>query len=173
MNYLLNKTLFFKMIIILGTSGLIIAGSSYEDQHKGPFNQIIQAVEDEIYVNGFYSYYGDMGTPGDDESEHILNIYFGPVVSGNHGWVIYKLMPKGEVYRMYQIRVDESIVLYGDPEHRFPPTQPSYMTVYMDDDVLCKLKRDWVRKTFKISTKPTQDTLNQARARHPKRSEFK
>ena len=60
-----------------------------------------------------------------------LNAYFKPTLnSTGTGWVIYKLMPYGQVLRMFSLRSDGVAVLYGKLRDRFPPTQPSYLTVY-------------------------------------------
>jgi hypothetical protein len=57
----------------------------------------------------------------------------------------------------------------GHPEWNFPPTEPSYLAVYMDDDDLIQLKRTWLRANFVISLKPTKDRIGQAAARQKTR----
>jgi hypothetical protein len=92
-----------------------------------------------------------------------LGVYLNPELKGgNVGWVIYKLMPYGQVLRMYTLRSDGLAVLYGKLSNRFPPTEPSYLTVYMSDDQLCRLEHEWAKYQVRISTSPSPTLLQEA-----------
>jgi len=133
-------------------------------------NAVMQAIVDEIYANSLQGYGFDVGKQT-SASAYQLEAYFKPTLKkDNAGWVIYKLMPYGEVLRMFTIRRDGMAVLFGKLRDRFPPTQPSYLTVYMDDDELCQMKREWGKGHFTVELKPSADRVAEARARERKRN---
>lgn len=130
---------------------------------------IVQAITDEMYVNNLQPYVIDVGKEL-SSSEYQLNIYFKPTLNKDSvGWVIYKLMPYGQVYRLFSLRSDGLAVLYGKLRDHFPPTQPSYLTVYMDDDDLCRMEREWQKGHFTVELKPSAGRIAEARARQQKR----
>lgn len=126
------------------------AASAERSDNARPLSQadkdaVVQAILDEMYVDNLQPYVIDVGKEL-SRSEYQLNIYFKPTLNKDSaGWVIYKLMPYGQVYRLFSIRSDGLAVLYGKLRDRFPPTQPSYLTVYMDDDQLCHYERNGQR----------------------------
>jgi hypothetical protein len=150
------------------------AGHDGENDNARPLSQadkdaVVQAIVDEIYVNNLQPYVIDVGREV-SRSEYRLNIYFKPTLNkDNAGWVIYKLLPYGEVYRLFSVRGDGLALLYGKLRDRFPPTQPSYLTVYMDDDQLCQMKKEWGKGDFTVELKPSADRVAEARARQQKR----
>jgi hypothetical protein len=73
------------------------------------------------------------------------------------------------VYRLFSIGNDGLAILYGKLRDRFPPTHPSYLTVYMDDDELCQLEREWQKGHFTVELKPSAERIAEARARQQKR----
>ncbi|MGA7913584.1 MAG: hypothetical protein WCA00_00005 [Candidatus Acidiferrales bacterium] len=130
---------------------------------------VIQAILDEMYVNNLQGSGFDAGKPISG-SAYQLNAYFKPTLNSDQvGWVIYKLMPYGEVYRLFSIRSDGLAIVYGKLRDRFPPTQPSYLTVYMGDDQLCQMKKEWQKEQFVVELKPSADRIAEARARQQKR----
>lgn len=130
---------------------------------------VVQAVIDEIYVNNLQPYVIDVGKEL-SRSEYQLNIYFKPNLNkDNVGWVIYKLMPYGQVYRLFSVRSDGLAVLYGKLRDHFPPTQPSYLTVYMDDEELCQIEREWQKGYFTVQLKPSAGRIADAQSRQKKR----
>lgn len=130
---------------------------------------VVQAIIDEMYVNNLQPYVIDVGKEL-SSSEYQLNIYFKPSLNkDNVGWAIYKLMPYGQVYRLFSIRGDGLAILYGKLRDHFPPTQPSYLTVYMDDDELCQIEREWQKGHLIVELKPSADRIAEARARQQKR----
>lgn len=149
--------------------------------HRAPVTDadkkaIVQAIEDEIYDEGCQGEGWDAAARHDDTSAYEQRVYIEPdldVDQGSNsdersGYVIYKLMPIGEVYRLYWFEKG-LVVLGGHPEWDFPPTEPSYKSVYMDDDDLCHFKRDWLRTTFTITLKPTRERVQEAAARQKQR----
>ena len=131
---------------------------------KAVMQAVVRAIEDEVYDHGYQTKFADIGSP-DGPSGHRLPVYIQPSLSQGRGWIIYKFMPYGEVYRMFYVRKDGLVVLHGDPQNGFPPTQPDYLTVYMGDAELCRLKGRWLKTFFVIETEPTSAMVSAARAR--------
>jgi|SRR5580658_746910 hypothetical protein len=131
---------------------------------------LVQAIEDEIYVRGYEKKFADVGEP-DGPNRHRLPLYVQPSLKDGRAWVIYKLMPYGEIYRMFYVQSDGLVILHGRPDNGFPPTQPDYLTVYMDDDDLCNYKSHWIKSSFVVDTSVSQDRVDQARVRENKRKE--
>ncbi len=130
---------------------------------------VVQAIVDEMYVNNLQGYGFDVGKQNSD-STYELTAYFKPTLRSDRvGWIIHKLMPYGEVLRLFSLRDDGVAVLYGKLRDRFPPTQPSYLTVYMDDEELCQSKKNWSREHFTVELKPSADRIAEARTRQEKR----
>ncbi|MGH7017280.1 MAG: hypothetical protein ACRED8_09375 [Caulobacteraceae bacterium] len=117
--------------------------------------KIVRAVETEIYQRGDEGYFGDIGVPA-GPGLHRLAIFIRPTINNREGWVIYKFMPFGQIIRMYVLDSKGGVTLHGDPTNGFPPTQPDYMTVYMDSDQLCRLEHEWIRANFVIDTKSSR-----------------
>lgn len=76
-----------------------------------------QAVEDEIYDYGYYGQFyqieENIGTP-----KHWIarvRIYINPVYNSTdkYGEVIYKLMPYGQIYRLFYVEANDRIRLDG------------------------------------------------------------
>lgn len=124
-----------------------------------------RAITDEIYANGMYGAFADVGDPAGG-SAHRLRMYVDPQLRGGSGWVIYKLMPIGEVYRRFVVTKDREAVLQGDLDGGFPPTQASYLTVFMDDDELCAKKSSWRQEFFVIDVEPDRQTVQSATKRY-------
>jgi hypothetical protein len=135
---------------------------------------IIEAVQDEIYDYGFEPQYYQIGENLGTPTHWIarLPIYINPTTDDGVGQAIYKLMPYGEVLRVFVIDTDGLVELHGDPQVGFPQTQPSHKTIYMDDDEVCKLKHTWARHAFEADGSPTPDTRQQAVGRQKLRTDF-
>jgi len=150
------------------------ASSNEKSDGSQPLSQadkdaVMQAIVDEMYANDLQPYVMDIGKEV-SRSEYQVGVYFKPTLNSNRaGWVIYKLLPYGEVLRMFILRSDGSAVLFGKLRDRFPPTQPSYLTVYMDDNELCQAKKDWQKEYFSVELKPSEERVSKARARQQKR----
>ena len=129
-----------------------------------------QAIVDEIYAHRLQGYVADVGKQKSG-SIYELNAYFKPTLTDNRtGWIIYKLMPYGQVLRMFSLQTDGVAVLYGKLENRFPPTEPSYLTVYMDDEQLCQFEREALKAHFDVALNPSADRVEQALARQKQRT---
>lgn len=136
---------------------------------------VVQAIEDEIYDYGYYEHYfqlgENVGSPMDWKAR--LPIYIDPDVSADGvGHAIYKLMPFGEVFRAIALRADGTVLLVGDPQHGFPPTQPSVRTVFMDDVEVCRLKATWRKRDMQVWVSPSAAMLNGAAERQKARIGF-
>jgi hypothetical protein len=159
------------LLLLLAWGNIPGAGrpsSAATPQAKRPIQEseiqaVILAIEDEIYALNLQTAFIDVGKIV--ERKHILNVYFEPeVLDDSRSWVIYRLMPDGEIYRKYEIGSSGRIYLHLKPG-QFRTTQPSYPTVSMDDDELCKLKHDWIKRQFVVDMNPSKETVAAARAR--------
>jgi len=128
-----------------------------------------QSITDEIYAYGNYVRYADVGEPAEG-STHKLHLYVMPSLHGSDGWVIYKLMPVGEVYREFSVLPSGRVILRGDISGGFPPTQPSYLTVYMSDSELCEKKAQWRNEFFFVDVNPATSLVKEARRRYGSRT---
>lgn len=129
-----------------------------------------QAIVDEIYANSLQGYVADVGLKTSN-SVYSLTVYFKPSLNADkEGWVIYKLMPYGQVLRMFTIRNDGIAVLFGNLRDHFPPTEPSYLTVYMNDDELCRNEKEWEKDFVEVHLIPTRDRVSAAHRRQRQRS---
>jgi hypothetical protein len=88
-----------------------------------------------------------------------LLLYIQPVLKDGEGAVIYKLMPHGEVIRNFHLNMDGLAILEGAPDSGFPPTHPNILTLYMDDDEVCRRKHEWGENTSRSSTRRLQNVL--------------
>lgn len=133
---------------------------------------VIQSVEDEIYADGeyseFYQFGENISTPQHWKSR--MHIYINPQYGGRFeanegsGEVIYKFMPYGEIVRLFFLEKGQ-VLLVGDPHNRFPMTQPSHQTVFDDDEMICDLKRTWLKRSFIVDASPTAEMIEQASRR--------
>jgi hypothetical protein len=130
---------------------------------------LIQAIQDEIYDEGCQGYGFDASRHHGDNS-YDLPLYVKPTFNSEKlYWAIYKLLPIGEVLREFAIGGDGLAAVSGHPQWRFPSTDPSYLTVYMDDDQLSQFKHDWMRTSFTLERSPSAQRLREARERQKKR----
>ena len=163
-------------LVILGLTSVlsvdpVIAGRPQERRpiRESEIQGVIQAIEDEIYDLNLELSFLDVRGPKDSGDTVHMNAYFQPeVLDDSRSWVIYKLMPGGEVLRMYEIGRSGRIYLHLKPGE-FRVTQPSYPTVYMDDDDLCRLKHDWIKRQFVVELHPSKELMEAARARQQDR----
>jgi hypothetical protein len=122
---------------------------------------VIQAIQDELYDEGCQGYGFDAAAEH-GKGWYQLRAYVKPELDDDEGEVIYKFLPLGEVIRTFSIEPNGLAILYGHPEWHFPPTSPNYLTVYMNDDVLCRLKHQWLKTSFTVELKPTRAQLREA-----------
>lgn len=127
------------------------------------------AIEDEIYDEGCQGYGAD-ASAGIQNGSYALPLYIKPSFNDQDlGWAIYKLLPVGEVLRTFSVDSNGNAVIYGHPEWNFPPSEPSYLTVYMNDDDLCQSKHDWVRTKINLELAPSKERLRDAATRQQQR----
>lgn len=130
---------------------------------------LAQAIQDEIYADNLQADGYDAGVPV-GKSAYRLQLYVQPDFNEQGlAWAIYKLMPYGEVLRMFWIGRNGTAFLYGKPAGRFPPTGPSYLTAYMDDGELLRAKQTWTRTYFSVELRPSAENLRESKERQKKR----
>lgn len=133
------------------------------------------AIEDEVYDYGYEKDYAGTGKNGAASGDKWISgmpLYIEPRIKDGGGTVIYTLKPYGEIYRAFYLRDDGLVVLDGDPEFEFPPTDVSFKTKYMNSDRLARLKRNWLHVSFSINTDPDIKTVRQAAVREKERTGY-
>ncbi len=117
------------LCLFLVLLGLPVSGYSTGGRRLTPVevNAVIQAVEDEIYTEGNYSDFNQVGenidTPQHWKSR--VHIYINPEYGGEFeasvgaGEVIYKFMPDGEIMRFFKV-LNGQVELMGNPQIGFP-----------------------------------------------------
>ena len=167
--------------ILVGISFFLLSAvashaSSYRRLTPLEVKMVKQAVEDEIYDYGYYKDFYQMGRNLGTPKHWIarVRIYIDPVYNStdNYGRMIYKLMPYGQIYRLFDIEPNGQIKLDGDPDDHFPPTQPSRQTVFMGSDKVCRSEQTWMKSFFVIDTAPSLDTIKSAAQRQKVRTGF-
>ncbi len=162
---------------LLFSIGLAATLAARPPQEKRPIRETeitatIEAIQDEIYSLNLEKYVDDVGERSpEDRNLYSVNVNFQPeVLDDSRSWVVYKLMPDGEVIRMYEIGRSGRIYLHGKPG-AFHVTGPDYLTVFMDDDQLCKLKHDWIKRYFVVNINPSAELVAAAQERQRKRKQ--
>lgn len=139
---------------------------------------VAQAITDEIYDYGYESYGFDYVGKQIAQGVTSVRVYIEPTlrtgpglgeVEEGLGYVIYKYMPFGEVLRLFWFNKKGLAILGGNPELGFPPENPNYLTVYMDDDELCRDKATWLKASFVIRLHPSTERLREAAERQKER----
>ena len=175
-----KRGLAMRRILFIIASFLLCAAAArpVTSRHLTPseVKMVKQAVEDEIYDYGYYKDYYQMGENLGTPKHWIarIRIYIKPTYNSvdNYGEVIYKLMPYGEVCRLFYIEGSAGIKLDGDPQNGFPPTQPSRQTVFMDSDEISRFEQSWIKSFFVIDTAPSLETIGSAAQRQKTRTGF-
>ena len=109
--------------------------------------------------------YGANASSGVRNGTYELPLYVKPSFNDQDtGWRS-QYLPVGEVLRMFSVEPNGVANIYGHPEWNFPPTEPSYLTVYMSDDDLCQSKHDWLRTKLVLELVPSKERLREATAR--------
>ncbi len=120
---------------------------------------VLTAIEDEIYANGYHTAYIDVGEK--------VPVYVNPQTQDRRAWVIYKLMPHGEIVRMVFFAPDKRMaVLHRDPALGFRATDMGAMpTVYLNDDDVIEMKTTWRKVYMRIELKPSAKRIEEAKRR--------
>src|SRR5258708_26089604 len=114
---------------------------------------IVQAVEDEIYDYDYEGNYFLIDNQGaGDTTPAKISVYISKDISKDgDGVAVYKLMPYGEVYRLFVVQKDGLVVLLGDPQKRFHPIGGSVLTTYMSDEDICNfIQQKSVKSYFTV-----------------------
>src|ERR1700674_1775709 len=115
------------LVWTLSVATTLLGGRPQEKRpiREREINAAIEAIQDEIYDLKLEKYVDDIGTRfPDNRNQYSVNVYFQPeFIDESRSWVIYKLMPDGEILRMYEIGRSGRIYLHGKPGE-FRPTQP-------------------------------------------------
>lgn len=134
------------------------------------------AVQDEIYDYGYFERFYQIGQNIGTPTHWIArsHIFINPIydIANGVGQIIYKLMPHGEIYRLFYLSSDGDVQLDGDPQNDFPITQPSRLTVYMDEEDVCHYEQTWIEEFFTIDTAPSDEIIAAAAKRQKDRSGF-
>jgi hypothetical protein len=170
----MKRTIFAVLLVAL--SFRVSTAANLRRLKPTEIGKIRQALEDEIYDYGYYGGFYQIGENTGTAQHWIARsrLYINPVydtVDGN-GAVIYKLMPYGQVYRVFFIDKNGDIKLDGNPQNKFPITQPSHQTVFMDEDELCRFESTWIKTTLVVNTEPTTETIRTAAHRQKVRTGF-
>lgn len=147
---------------------LVLSNQADAQQSRSPalmvgdteIQAVITAIKDEVYANGYQKAFVDIGPDR-------IPLYVNPRVENGMIWVIYKLMPFGEVLRgAFSTNNPQVAILAGDPHNNFPPTQGASMkTVYLPDDDVIKMKTTWRKSHFSVDMDPSAQTLAEAKRR--------
>lgn len=162
-------TLFCTLLLFPAPARQAPAASPSHPITASDIQALVEAIRDEIYAKNRQADGYDAGLP-DGAGRYRLNLYVQPKFNEQGlAWAIYKLMPYGEVIRMFWIRRDGLAGLFVNPGTGYSPTQPSYLTVYMHDADLWRCKQTWLKKDFVIELHPSAARLHEALQRQKKR----
>jgi len=160
-------------LLLIASSPSSAQGATKMRLTQSETKALVQAVQDEIYDREYQGYFFPEGGPVGDvisESRTRVPLYVDPVVEDGEGQAIYKLMPYGEVLRLFHVHDDGMIVLDGDPELGFPASQPNRKTVYIKDDDVDRMKRESVKSSFEIVLSPSPETIQDVVRRQKQRT---
>ena len=130
---------------------------------------LVSAVEDEIYDYSFEEKFRSVGKAlKPDEFEIPLFV----TKDGSSYYVIYRLLPFGEMYRLVNFGSDGQVRLFRNPRSGFPPDAPAMQTLYYDDDLICNLKHNALKLSFVVEMTPSKQRVEEAIARQKKRYGF-
>ncbi len=164
-------------LFLISLATLASSSSPAQPSTKVDIKAVTQAIEDEVYDFGYQDWdFGYIGkTIGTDEQQ--IRVYVSPLETNANmggpnkpfGYIIYKYMPFGEVLRLFWFNKKGLAILGGNPELGFPPENPNYLTVYMDDDELSRDKATWLKASFVIQIHPSAQRLHDAAERQKER----
>jgi hypothetical protein len=135
---------------------------------------IISAIEDEVYDYRLQEKFRDVGKPlGTDKFQIPVYVLPGPKGKGHDYYLIYRLMPYGELYRLVSVREDGSLAgLLRNPKLGFPPDASATPTLYYDDDEICNDKHKAAKFFFVVDLGPPKERIREAVERQKKRYGF-
>lgn len=142
---------------------------------KVQMNSVLLAIQDEVYDYENQKKFYRVGITRGTGTQVVTTIpvYIRPMLDKDGGGeMIYKDMPYGEILRVFHLRSDGLAVLDNDPEVGFPLTEPSHLTLFMDDDEVIRDKQTWVRIAVDIADMPPQSRIAAAAKRQTSRVGF-
>lgn len=157
--------------VLFAESAVLSQKAPTRDLVDSHVDSLVLAIQDEIYDRGLHKRFFMVGEDLRDKTTRIP-LYVQPTLNNKTGWIIYKLMPYGEVFREFDIEEDGLVSFPADVEIGFPATQPSRLTVYMDDELIMKLKQSWRKSFIDIEFLPSASRLKEAGLRQQKRIGF-
>jgi hypothetical protein len=148
------------MLAVGVTAGILASASDAEMVTDAAMRAVITAIEDEIYANGYQTAYIDVGADK-------VPVYFNPRIENGMIWVIYKLMPFGEIRRAAVLSPDKQLaMLQRDPRLGFPASDGSATkTVYLRDEDVIEMKTTWRKVYMSIELKPSNRRIEAAKQR--------
>jgi hypothetical protein len=170
-----RRTKIVKQTIAMAVFAILLLGiSSAQKRNSAPLlsdkqmKAVALAIEDEVYDRGYQKQFYMVG-PEVITGVTRLPLYIKADADRNGGTVVYKLMPFGEVVRDFYFTKDGFAVLEGDPDGGFPPTDADTLTLYMDDDDICRWKRTRDKFYFEIIDSPSPERIKEAAVRQKQR----
>ena len=137
----------------------------------GVKRELVNAVEDEIYDYSLEEKFRSVGKAlNKDEFE--IPLFVTNDSKGSSYYVIYRLMPFGEMYRLITMGDDNLARLFRNPRSGFPPDSPAMQTVYYDDEEICQAKHDAVKLSFVVDASPSPERVKEAIDSQKKRYGF-
>jgi hypothetical protein len=135
---------------------------------------IVSGIEDEIYDYHLQENYHEIGELLSGERTKVpVYVLPGPKSTGHAYFLIYRLMPYGEMYRLVSVREDGSLAwLNRNPAIGFPPHGAAMQTVYLDDDEICSAKHRAAKFFFVVEMNPTKERIKEAVERQKTRYGF-
>lgn len=139
-------------------------------------NAIILAIQDEIYADGYASSYEWLANGFEAGGPDHVPLYVKPTWDDNGmTWVIYRLLPLGEVRRgVWPVGDGTRMKLSSDPKAGFDPAWYSAAapTAYLNEDGILRDKRTWRRLSFAIDPRPDSDVVRDAARRQAARGQY-
>jgi hypothetical protein len=164
------------LLVVFSSGALAQTGAQSRRLTPAEIKAIDAAVQDEIYDYGYFSDFYQIGQNIGTPTHWIARsrIFINPIynIANGDGQIIYKLMPYGQIYRLFYLSSGGGVQLDGDPQNHFPITQPSRLTVYMDEEEVCRYERTWIKGFFTIDANPSDEIIEAAAKRQKVRSGF-
>src|ERR1700730_5483380 len=101
-----TAVLFLALLLLIASSASSGRGATKTKLTQSEAKELVQAVQDEIYDYEYQGHFFPEGGPVGDvvsASRTRVSLYISPFVEDGEGQVIYKLMPYGEVLRLFHV----------------------------------------------------------------------
>ena len=130
---------------------------------------VITAILDEIYLDTLAGQYSLLPRGGAS-----VSLYIRPSWDDRQIWVIYKLLPYGEVRRAVWPVGDGSLMQLAGSPMEWPASawEQFVLTVYLDDDDVMRMKSTWKRFSFAVDVEASPLEVQAARRRQAIRARY-